>query len=83
MLGMEVEEGSDDMKDAVGEMLNMVVGNAKTRYSSENNTFKVSVPTTIIGEDYTIHIKANASDKISLLNFNCNNDAMSIEVYLK
>lgn len=83
MLGMEVEAGSEDMKDAVGELLNMIVGAAKTRYSAEGDPFKVSIPTTIMGKDYTVHLKANSSDKISLIDFNCNHDSMSIEVFLK
>ena len=82
MLGMDVEEGSDDMKDAIGEMLNMVVGSAKTNYSTGQDPFKMSVPTIIIGEDYTVHIKANNGEKISLLGFKCQNNDMHIEVYL-
>ena len=82
MVGAEVEDGSDDMKDAVGELLNMVVGTAKATYSSDD-AFKISLPTTIIGGDYTVHIKANSSDTTSLIDFACDKGAFSIEVYLK
>jgi len=83
MLGMDVEEGSDDMKDAIGELLNMIVGTAKAHYSSDADPFKISIPTTIVGEDYTVHIKADPNDTISLLDFRCNGDTMGIEVYLQ
>ncbi len=82
MLGTDIEASSDDMKDAVAEMLNMIAGAAKTKYSSGSDTFKISVPTIIIGGDYTIHIKADSDDKISLLEFRYNNDDMVIEIFL-
>ncbi len=82
MLGMEVGEESDDMKDAVGELLNMVVGNAKTYYASKKEGFKISVPSTVIGEDYVVHIKANNGNKMTCINFKCDNNDLSIEIYL-
>ncbi len=83
MLGMEVAEGSEEMKDAVGEMLNMIVGSAKAYYSSDGDPFKISIPTIIIGEDYSVHIKADPADTVSFLDFSCNGDSMGLEVYLK
>ena len=82
MLGMEIDAASDDMKDAVGEMLNIIVGAAKTKYSPGNDTFKISIPTTIVGGDYTIHIKADKDDRISLLAFQCGDEDMAIEIFL-
>lgn len=83
MLGTDVAEGSDDMKDAIGEFFNMVVGATKTRFGSNGDPFKVSVPTTIMGEDYVLHIKANPADKLARLDFLCEADTLSIEIYLK
>lgn len=83
MLGTEVEKDSDDMKDAVGELLNMIIGAAKNYYSSGVDPFKISVPTIVIGEDYVVHIKASNKDKISLLDFLCNQDGMSMEIFLE
>jgi chemotaxis protein CheX len=83
MLGMEVAAGSEEMKDAVGEMLNMIMGTAKSYYSSEGDPFKISIPTTVIGEDYSVHIKASPGDTVSYLDFSCNGDTMGLEVYLK
>ena len=83
MLGVEIDEGSEEMKDAVAELLNMIIGSAKSYYSADGDPFKISVPTTIIGDDYSMHIKANPGDTISLLDFNCNGDVLGIEVYVK
>jgi CheY-specific phosphatase CheX len=83
MLGSEVAEGSDDMKDAIGEFLNMVVGATKTRYPSNGEPFKISVPTTIIGDSYVLHVKANDKEMLSVIEFRCDGDTLSIEVYLK
>lgn len=83
MLGTAVAEGSDDMKDAIGEFFNMIVGAAKTRYASDGEPFKISVPTMVVGSNYVLHIKAGESDKLSLLEFHCDGDTLSIEVYLK
>jgi CheY-specific phosphatase CheX len=83
MLGTEVAEGSDDMKDAIGEYFNMVVGAAKTRYATTGEPFKISVPTTIIGEKYVLHVKANAADVMTLLDFRLDADTITVEVYLK
>ena len=35
-----------------------------------------------IGGDYTVYIKANKDDKISLLEFQCNNDDVVIQIFL-
>jgi CheY-specific phosphatase CheX len=83
MLGSDVAEGSDEMKDAIGEFLNMVVGAAKARYPSEGEPFKISVPTTIVGSSYVLHIKAGESDAISLLRFRHGAETLCVEVYLK
>ena len=83
MLGMDVSDDSEDLKDAMGEMMNMIAGRAKTDYAEGNESFKISVPTTIVGEDYVVHIKANNGDAISSIGFKCQQHELSIEVYVK
>lgn len=84
MLGLPVEMGSEDMKDAVGEFLNMIVGAVKTHYSSGQDSFKMSVPTIIVGGDYAVHISASNDRQISLITFASNGGGeMSVGVYLK
>jgi CheY-specific phosphatase CheX len=83
MLGTDIAEGSDDMRDAIGEFFNMVVGAAKTRFATNGEPFKISVPTTIIGDNYVLHIKANEAEKLTRIDFGCEGDSLSVEVYLK
>lgn len=82
MLGMEVDEDSEDMKDSIGELLNMIVGSAKSHYSS-NNAFSMSVPTTVTGADYTFYIKADPSDTMSRIPFTVGPHQLTVDVYLK
>ena len=83
MLGMDVATDSDDMKDAMGEFLNMIVGAAKTNFSADKDVFTMSVPTTILGGDYTVYMKANKHNTCSAIDFNCGGKAMSIEVFIE
>lgn len=82
MLGFDVEKDSDDIKDAIGEFLNIILGIVKRNYSSKN-LFDISIPTVIIGDDYIVYTKASKNDKVSLINFNYNGSNFCIEVYLK
>lgn len=82
MLGIEISADSDDMKDAIGEMFNMIVGAIKSFYSADTDPFKISVPTTVIGEDYQVQISAGRDPVVSLIAFTYGSDEMSIEVFL-
>ena len=82
MLGTKIEEGSDDMKDAVGELLNMIIGSTKLYFSSNGDPFKISVPTIIIGQEYSIHVNASQDENITQIDFDCDGDGMSIDIYL-
>jgi len=49
MLGMEVEELNEDVKDAIGEIANMVAGGLKTSLAAEGRDTELAIPTTAIG----------------------------------
>jgi chemotaxis protein CheX len=51
-LGMEIEELNDDVKDAIGEITNMVAGNLKIVFAKTGSDIKLAIPTTVIGESY-------------------------------
>lgn len=53
-LGMEVEELNEDVKDAIGEIANMVAGNLKVSYAAVGVDVELAIPTTIVGEKYRI-----------------------------
>jgi len=54
MLGMEIEEIDADVKDALGEIANMVAGGLKERFAAENIDLELAIPTAISGKSYTI-----------------------------
>ncbi len=54
MLGMDVEEVDDDVKDTLGEIANMVAGGLKESFASEDIRLELSIPTTVTGKSYTV-----------------------------
>jgi chemotaxis protein CheX len=48
LLGDEFTEINDDCTDAIGEIANMIAGNAKTDFPGKNNA--ISVPTVVVGK---------------------------------
>ena len=50
MLGMEVTEINEDVKDAIGEVANMVAGGLKVALASDNKKIELAIPTTVIGK---------------------------------
>ncbi|MBW6521340.1 MAG: chemotaxis protein CheX [Desulfoarculaceae bacterium] len=51
-LGMDVDEINDDVRDAVGELANMLGGNVKTILSQNGRDIELSLPSTIYGHEY-------------------------------
>ena len=58
MLGMESDDeiDNDGIKDAVGEVTNMVMGSVKSRVQDETNTMQVSIPTIVKGQEIENHL---------------------------
>jgi chemotaxis protein CheX len=54
MLGMEVTELDEDVKDALGEIANMVAGGLKVAMAGEGQTIELAIPSTIIGQSIRI-----------------------------
>lgn len=50
MLGMDVDEMNEDVKDAIGEIANMVAGSVKTALASDGVDTELAIPTTVIGK---------------------------------
>lgn len=51
-LGMEVEELDDDVKDAIGEIANMVAGNLKIFFQEHGKNIELAIPTTVVGKSF-------------------------------
>lgn len=62
MLGMEVNEMDEDVRDAIGEIANMVAGGLKVLLAKENCAIELSIPTAIGGKAYTLHRLARAAN---------------------
>jgi len=54
MLGMEVTELNDDVKDAVGELTNMICGDARRRLEEQGIKLVGAIPTIIAGKGHSI-----------------------------
>lgn len=54
MLGMEIEEIDADVKDALGEISNMLAGSLKEAFAAEDVALELSIPTAISGKSFTI-----------------------------
>lgn len=60
MFGEEITEINDDVKDAVGEILNIVSGDGRQRLQGLGKTMKGAIPTIITGKDHVItHITSH------------------------
>lgn len=55
LLGLEVENVDEDVRDAIGEITNMVAGGLKVCLATEGVKIDLSVPTTIAGDSFTIN----------------------------
>lgn len=55
LLGMDdVTEINEDVQDALGEVANMLAGSLKLALSKMGKDIKLSIPSVITGEDYTL-----------------------------
>jgi chemotaxis protein CheX len=55
MLGAETNKDSQEVRDAFGEICNMVAGNFKNKISGMSEGCMLSVPTVVTGSDYSMH----------------------------
>jgi chemotaxis protein CheX len=60
MLGVEVDKALPEVWDALGEICNMVAGNFKNKIPGMGDGCMLSVPTVIMGNDYSCHSLGNA-----------------------
>jgi chemotaxis protein CheX len=58
MMGMEIETIDDTVKDAVGEICNMLAGSWKGKVPELAAHCGLSVPAVITGRDYNLHVQA-------------------------
>ncbi|MCM8812361.1 MAG: chemotaxis protein CheX [Candidatus Omnitrophica bacterium] len=54
MLGEEKQEIDADVRDAVGEIVNMIAGGAKGELTQRGFSFKIALPTVVIGDNHEL-----------------------------
>jgi len=52
--GEELAEFNNDVQDAIGEIVNMMAGGAKQKFSEDEIRFQISLPTVQLGKDSVI-----------------------------
>lgn len=55
MLGDDVEDMEQDMQDAVGEVTNMISGQARASIAESGLILQGSTPSVVVGKDHQIH----------------------------
>jgi chemotaxis protein CheX len=78
MFGEEISELNEEVKDAVGEIANMISGQARQKLEELGRNLKAAIPTVIIGKGHEIaHI---TDQKIVAIPFSTENGEFTIEV---
>lgn len=82
MLGEGIEEVNNDVRDAVGELTNMISGDARRMLSEEGLNLQAAIPTIVAGKGHTIkHVIAGP---VIVIPFSSQNGgAATIEVSLQ
>jgi len=77
MLGEVHDEINEEVSDAVGELTNMICGNARNKLEAENINLTAGIPTIITGQGHTIsHI---TKSPVIVLPFNTDFGKFSLE----
>jgi chemotaxis protein CheX len=54
MVGQEAPDLNEEVRDAVGELANMIAGGAKAVLAQEGYHFRIAIPSIIVGKGHTI-----------------------------
>lgn len=80
-LGMAVEEIDEDVRDAIGELANMLGGSLKSVLDPGGGGVQLSMPSAVHGEEYSVDCLANAQT-ISVP-FSFNGHEFTVELQLR
>jgi len=78
MLGMEVDEVDADVKDALGEIANMVAGGLKVSLEGEGCNVELALPSTVIGR--SIRMSSGVGSKRIMVPFNIPSGEFGVEM---
>ncbi len=78
MLGEEMKELNDEIKDAVGEITNMISGQARQKLEELGRSLKAAIPSVIMGRNHEISHMTAAS--VMAIPFSTDKGEFTIEV---
>ena len=81
MLGMEITECDDDVRDALGEISNMIGGSFKHHFVKNGHEVRLSTPSVISGEEYVMSV-GSIPDTLTLM-FESGAEHFMVSVYLE
>ena len=61
MMGADDEVDMKELKDAVGELANMIAGGAKVKLQDDGIDFIIGLPTVVVGESHHLEAPGNAT----------------------
>ena len=79
-LGMDVEEIDEDVRDAIGELANMLAGNMKTVLDPNGSEVQLSMPSAIHGDEYSVDCLAEAETVTVPFSFNGSSFLVELQI---
>jgi chemotaxis protein CheX len=81
MIGMEITECYDDVRDAQGEIANVIAGSFKHHFVTDGHEVWLSTPSVISGDEYVMNV-GSIPDTLTLM-FQYQDDYFLVNVYLE
>ncbi len=84
MVGEEpnsITEISVDVQDSIGELANIVAGNAKSVFSEQKINFNITIPSVIVGKHHNISYKDG--DLVLVIPFDMEGEPFCLELLIK
>lgn len=69
MLGAEIAASEEQVSDALGEICNMIAGNFKNKLTGTDGSCMLSLPTVIMGGEYSLHSMADGESLKTVMLF--------------
>lgn len=79
--GEQIETGSVDFADAVGELVNMISGNAKAAFPQNHKKVSISCPSVVVGKSHIIAVQKDTPCVVIPCTCDCGD--MAIEVAIR
>lgn len=81
MLGIPVTAINEEVKDAIGEIANMIAGGAKGELTQMGFSFRIALPVVCVGKEHYTNYPKDV--KCVVIPFTLNGDEFSVEIALK